>query len=1286
MQNNELNEENEHIKFWEICLNDLIKQFEIMNEFIFLTKKYEVQKSSDLSYILNKYRNDTKQFTKEPSHIYYLCEIFFDFQSCFWGIMNKSTNELYNKINSMNIDIIKDIEKTKNESNKTNFLLMNECQKLIQKIKTQENEFYKIKNSMDNAQINQNKIKNKVKKTYNVTEIKKADLILAEQIRKMEEIKIPMEENKKKLKEFRNTLNSSIKESFEKVLFIYFKHLANLHQYFFLLSSNKLELITDMKKKVVTSLLQLSNLSFDLNDYTEKKFGELIGIKFDGIIMFDSEELLNKSSSKLLIKISYDIINYIQVFMICLRYRKKIMKIFYEAIKGIMKFEENYKKNFDNSYKNLINQLNSIKNISDEISRNWKRLFNSTKTKENNYFKTILLEIDKYINSARNEYNKFKNNWNEYENKIKEKQKDIIDFLKEKNNIKLDKLDIKEINEKNNIKDDKLREVIKSSINFINNNVYELRERDKKEMGKLSLIFEKLLQKFRNGLNKEIDITEEEISNSANLDIFEECKIIILKYFNNFNIKNYDNFLEKMKVKLLLKTQLQNEKLGKDVIEKLNDKFMSKENFIDSKISNFDDSQSQILPENDVNISELKKINNMFFDTKNNIIPQNLFSEKNNNKNANKTGDMISYNNIFQKKNGNNNSEIENVIEKEYEINKYEELDESLDLLNKNKFTELTKIENPYKNIKEDELKRLKLITLNKNLNYNELEEGEKRIDSFNCALKDKILLQGKLNITTKKIEFNSLFNNVTFFGKTIIIIPLKDIIEIEKKYNLGLDNSIIIKTENISYFFTNFLSRDRCYNLLQEQLNQIKEKETNKNKTVEIKKQMSPEELYLKKKRFKSKQISKMLEDINFYLRLNQITKERLALFSKKYKDEKNCIFLPDEKFSKKFFEHIFESCPLYICFKYICNISTQLDELGYSKGFFESILIENISKEIIMIEKEENNNENTNIPEYFDNGDYVMDLFCSFNKNEFENLLNDAQNWPHKYEYYCYGTNQNKSKKNEKADLFIVYFVSPILLIFDIIGYSSGINYFYNFIPLFRYRFDSSIKFNKNKGKFDFITKLTVLFEIIFLPNYIINNGTNKIYEENEQIFKNKILNKLMNILNNYIEIFSDIYEKMTEETFQKKIKLKQNMITGEYEEENIEELTEDLELSQSNSNIIFNKDEIDNIENMNLDDIINENSETNIKNSKNDNDKIKEEKKDSNKNINNNNNNINNENKSKIGKKEKIFFIIIIIILIGIIISLLFSKSEKKKIDYNIIINLISLCVIIYLLRNK
>jgi hypothetical protein len=615
------------------------------------------------------------------------------------------------------------------------------------------------------------------------------------------------------------------------------------------------------------------------------------------------------------------------------------------------------------------------------------------------------------------------------------------------------------------------------------------------------------------------------------------------------------------------------------------------------------------------------------------------------------------------------------------------EEEDSFDLLDKNKFTELTKIENPYKNIKEEELKRLKSMALKKNVNYNELEEGEKKIDSFNCALKDKILLQGKLNITNKKIEFTSLFNPVTLFGKTVIIIPYKDIIEIEKKYNLGLDNSINIKTEKISHFFTNFLSRDRCYNLLQNQMDQFKEKELKKNKTIEIKEKiLNPKEIYLKKKRIKSKQILNMLEDINFDERINQSTKDRMKIFQKKYRDEKRGIFLSDEKFQKKFFEHIFKSCPLYICFKYICNSSTQLDELGYSKGFFQSILIDIISKEIIMLEKEDN----SNIPEYFDNGDYVMDLFCSFNKNDLNDFLNGIHKWSHKYEYDCYGMNQNKSKKNEKPDLFVVYFISPALLLFDIIRYSSEV--INNFIPIFRYRFESSIKFNKYKGKFDFTTKLTVMFGFIFQSNFILtDNITNNAYKSYEESFKNHISNKLLNIVDSYIQIFTDIYEKMVEEIFEKKIRAKQNMITGELEEENIDEVSSD-EDENSQVNISFNliseinfKENIKEIENEeisktnNEDIIFDKKNEENINLDKNINHSILKD------NNSNNNSNIN-RNKSKKSDKDYKIFIIIIIILIGIIISLLFFKSDKTKIDFNIITNLIILGVVVYLLKYK
>jgi hypothetical protein len=215
------------------------------------------------------------------------------------------------------------------------------------------------------------------------------------------------------------------------------------------------------------------------------------------------------------------------------------MKIFYDIIKTMQRGEETYAKNSDNSYQNLINQINLVKNISDGISKSWNKLFIELKTKNTDYYNIILSGIDNYINYARNEYNQFKLNWDKYENKLKERQKLTIELLKKKN-------EEKGINKNSNkIKDENLKELIKLSIKFINENVYKIRERDKKQMGKLSSIFEKLFQKYKILVNKEIDITEEELTDSATLDIFEECKMIIIKYFNNFKIQNYENFWRK---------------------------------------------------------------------------------------------------------------------------------------------------------------------------------------------------------------------------------------------------------------------------------------------------------------------------------------------------------------------------------------------------------------------------------------------------------------------------------------------------------------------------------------------------------------------------------------------------------------------------------------------------------------------------------------------------------------------------------------------------------------------
>ena len=563
----------------------------------------------------------------------------------------------------------------------------------------------------------------------------------------------------------------------------------------------------------------------------------------------------------------------------------------------------------------------------------------------------------------------------------------------------------------------------------------------------------------------------------------------------------------------------------------------------------------------------------------------------------------------------NNGDDYDNIIEKDTISNRknIKNIDNiSLDLLNRNKFMELTKIENPYENIKEEEL--IKLMEISNRKDEEELDQGENIIDNFNCALKDKILLQGKFFITNKRIWFRSLFNPYTLFGKTTIMIPLSDIISIEKKHYLALDNSIEVKTEKVSFFFTNYLSRDNCYSLLQEELNKIAQTKSHKS---------------------------------------------------------------------------TFKSCPLYICFKYICNASTQLDELGFSKGFFESILLQNFSKDVIIIEKE-SDKESWQIPNYFIDENYVLDLFSSFEETKFENLLNDCQNWIHKYEYNCYGMNK-KIQKNSKSDLYTAYFISPTLIIFDIINYSFDNNFLNNYARIFRYKFDSNIEFNKSKGKFDISTKLTVLFDIIYDINCILSNEErNKIVTEYKNKFKDIVLGKLIDVLNNYSTKFKDIYEKKCERNINKKIKNENMIDLSEFDlnENNNKNDTKDFDEFEQNhyfndiktmTSIEINNIKITNennfIQNINL---TSSNNIINIDKASLEKTKLKNEESD--KEQKHLNENIINKISSKIKVKKKNIILILIIILMLIVFLLTFLKNEKMFIN---IINLICLVLAIYLL---
>eukprot|EP01022_Parablepharisma_sp_SALTPOND_P004096 TRINITY_DN1178_c0_g1_i1.p1 TRINITY_DN1178_c0_g1~~TRINITY_DN1178_c0_g1_i1.p1 ORF type:complete len:1183 (-),score=168.57 TRINITY_DN1178_c0_g1_i1:14409-17825(-) len=101
----------------------------------------------------------------------------------------------------------------------------------------------------------------------------------------------------------------------------------------------------------------------------------------------------------------------------------------------------------------------------------------------------------------------------------------------------------------------------------------------------------------------------------------------------------------------------------------------------------------------------------------------------------------------------------------------------------------------------------------------------EPLLDSFACAVSWKILLQGRLYVTKSYICFHSLFNNSTLFGgETKIVIPLSDVIQIEKRYNAWIfDNSIAIRTKNAEFFFTSFVFRNKAYDLINKCFTELK-------------------------------------------------------------------------------------------------------------------------------------------------------------------------------------------------------------------------------------------------------------------------------------------------------------------------------------------------------------------------------------------------------------------------------------------------------------------------------
>ena len=162
-------------------------------------------------------------------------------------------------------------------------------------------------------------------------------------------------------------------------------------------------------------------------------------------------------------------------------------------------------------------------------------------------------------------------NWEPFEDYLNQRKKLSNEFLNEIDEIKSNnkKINQSEFIRRNEKKMNKIKNAILTSLDFIQKNVISTREKDKNELMKLKSTFERMFLNCQNINDEIMTHLENDLKNAVSTDIFGEVKIFMVKYFNRFKIQNYENYIERIKMKLLINTDLGQGKLGQLINDRI---------------------------------------------------------------------------------------------------------------------------------------------------------------------------------------------------------------------------------------------------------------------------------------------------------------------------------------------------------------------------------------------------------------------------------------------------------------------------------------------------------------------------------------------------------------------------------------------------------------------------------------------------------------------------------------------------------------------------------------------
>lgn len=333
--------------------------------------------------------------------------------------------------------------------------------------------------------------------------------------------------------------------------------------------------------------------------------------------------------------------------------------------------------------------------------------------------------------------------------------------------------------------------------------------------------------------------------------------------------------------------------------------------------------------------------------------------------------------------------------------------------------------------------------------------------------------------------------------------------------------NNLLNNSSNINNNISNKLSNNQSNQNLKK--NDFANKNNNQAQSIH-QNQINSKDIQIERANIQNQFINRnlamasMLKKINFFENLNKIGQKRMKIFEKEF--QKETFFMKSDSFENVFINKsdIDKNCPLTLIFHFIFNPKSIITQYPYKKSFFESIFQFQGCKNFKI---NYNQNELKDVPKYFDDFNYVNNLFNNFNEKDLNTFINEIEHWKKLFSYELkYGRSlKNNEEQGEKDinDDVKIYFVSPTDLIVDYHSYHNG-NYPLSdsFVSISQYNFHCDIKYDRNRGRFIFMTSSIVYNKLQMMKQNITQSDIKEsLINENKVELVENIWNPFLRVI---------------------------------------------------------------------------------------------------------------------------------------------------------------------------